>query len=106
MHWQATYSDAQRLDATAQADFVIDEDAFRDFYARTSRGVWAYLVRLVGDRASAEDLLQDGSWREYSLTIKECLPPSTINRGVSGGATCASRWLCSQKVRSPSRSPA
>jgi RNA polymerase sigma-70 factor (ECF subfamily) len=61
-----TVSDVQRLDAQSQdADvaFVMDEDAFRAFYDRTSRAVWGYLVRLTGDRHVADDLLQDVYYR-------------------------------------------
>jgi RNA polymerase sigma-70 factor, ECF subfamily len=43
--------------------FVMDEDAFRAFYERTARGVWAYLARLSGDRQLADDLLQETYYR-------------------------------------------
>jgi RNA polymerase sigma-70 factor (ECF subfamily) len=43
--------------------FQMDEDLFRAFYERTSRGVAAYLVRLCGDRQLAADLLQETYYR-------------------------------------------
>lgn len=51
--------------ATDAADltFQMDEDAFRGFYDRTSRMLWAYLARMAGDRQAADDLLQECYYR-------------------------------------------
>lgn len=62
---EATFTDLTRLDAAAEAgaEFVMDEEAFRGFYDRTARGLWAYLVRVTGNRESADDLLQESYYR-------------------------------------------
>ena len=59
-----TVSDVERLECAADAEtFTMTEEAFRAFYDRTSRSVWAYLLRLTGDAATADDLLQDTYYR-------------------------------------------
>ena len=55
------------IDGSA-ADGVLSpmgEDAFREFYDRTSRGVWVYLSKISGDRQLADDLLQETYYRFY-----------------------------------------
>jgi RNA polymerase sigma-70 factor (ECF subfamily) len=70
MSWRdLTLADATQLAAAAEATtegrvaFVMEEDAFRLFYDRTSRPLWAYLSRLTGNRQAADDLLQESYYR-------------------------------------------
>ena len=37
----------------------MNEETFRAFYAATARPLWAYIARASGDRALADDLVQD-----------------------------------------------
>lgn len=61
-----TVTDIERLQSAAEeADvaFEMEEDAFRAFYDRTSRALWAYLSRMTGDSHAADDLLQESYYR-------------------------------------------
>ena len=60
-----TLTEVQRLSRTGEADEALDmdEEAFRLFYQRTSRALWAYLSRMSGDRQLADDLLQETYYR-------------------------------------------
>jgi RNA polymerase sigma-70 factor, ECF subfamily len=61
-----TFSDVDRLGLDGDAEratLTMDEDAFRAFYDRTARALWAYLARATGDRSAADDLLQECYYR-------------------------------------------
>src|SRR6187200_1478064 len=62
MRYGLAYMDAA-VPARADAVAALDEDAFRAFYERTARRVWAYLYRATRDHAQADDLLQESYYR-------------------------------------------
>ncbi len=62
---ELTYTElAQAEDALrTEAAFEMDEASFRAFYNRTARALWAYLAKVTGDYAAADDLAQECYYR-------------------------------------------
>jgi RNA polymerase sigma-70 factor (ECF subfamily) len=62
---EVTISEVERLESVADRDvaFEMDEEAFRAFYDRTARLLWAYLSRVTGSPAAADDLVQESYYR-------------------------------------------
>ena len=60
-----TLTDVERLERALEAEAALhmDEEAFKAFYERTARSVWAYLSRMVRDPQRADDLLQEAYYR-------------------------------------------
>jgi RNA polymerase sigma-70 factor, ECF subfamily len=65
-----TLSEVDRLalDAEQAGAFHMTEEAFRAFYERTARPLWAYLARATGEPHTADDLLQDTYYRFLRCT--------------------------------------
>ncbi|HVB57716.1 MAG TPA: sigma-70 family RNA polymerase sigma factor [Candidatus Acidoferrales bacterium] len=47
----------------------MNADAFGVFYDRTARPLWAYLLRVSGDRDTADDLLQESYCRMLAVNL-------------------------------------
>jgi RNA polymerase sigma-70 factor, ECF subfamily len=63
MSWEfalpGAYADALDAASARASDPAMDNEAFAAFYERSARPLWAYLVRVSGDPALAEDLMQE-----------------------------------------------
>ena len=55
--------DGLALEADDLRALHMTEEAFRAFYERTARPLWAYLARATGEPQTADDLLQDAYYR-------------------------------------------
>jgi RNA polymerase sigma-70 factor (ECF subfamily) len=49
----------------------LDEAAFTAFYGRTSRGLWAYVHRMTGQAADADDIVQEAFCRLLRVELAE-----------------------------------
>ena len=49
---------------------AMSEEEFRAFYERTARPLWAYLVRVTGDRQQADDVLQEAYYRFFRAAAR------------------------------------
>lgn len=56
---------------TAEETFLMDEQSFRIFYDRTARPLWSYLYRVSGNRALADDLMQESYYRLLRKRLPE-----------------------------------
>jgi len=63
MLWEAIFPNVLAGDAPRVAELPMDSDAFAGFYERSARSLWAYLARVSGDPALADDLMQESYLR-------------------------------------------
>jgi RNA polymerase sigma-70 factor, ECF subfamily len=63
MTWENVITQANAATAEATAELLMNEEELTAFYERTARQVWAYLARVSGNPALADDLVQESYLR-------------------------------------------
>jgi RNA polymerase sigma-70 factor (ECF subfamily) len=67
--WSGAIPEADDGDAAPRAGLLMNDETFSGFYQRTARPLWAYLARVSGNAALADDLLQESYLRLLSATF-------------------------------------
>lgn len=63
MNWEFVIPQVETGEASQAAGQLMDSEEFAGFYERSARSLWAYLARVSGNPALADDLMQEAYLR-------------------------------------------
>jgi RNA polymerase sigma-70 factor (ECF subfamily) len=69
--WDSTFTAVDAHETVPATDLPMDHDEFAGFHQRTVRQLWAYLARVSGDAALADDLLQESYLRFLGARVPD-----------------------------------
>ncbi len=68
VNWEYVIPQVDGADRVQAAGPPMDSDVFAGFYLRSARSLWAYLARVSGNPALADDLMQEAYLRFLGVT--------------------------------------
>lgn len=71
MTWESAIPELAAGDSVESAALPMDHETFAAFYERTARPLWAYLARVSGNAAAADDLLQESYLRFLGAKVPD-----------------------------------
>jgi len=69
--WDFAVARSASQDPTRTAELLMNDEAFASFYQRTARSLWAYLAKVSGNPALADDLVQETYLRFLTAQLRD-----------------------------------
>ena len=69
--WDFAIARTASDDPARTAELLMNDEAFAGFYQRTARNLWAYVAKVSGNSALADDLVQEAYLRFLTANLRD-----------------------------------